>query len=389
MIDEISQVMYLGELLTSRARCEPTLKRGNLAPVAVVVVLGLALTGSPGVVLGQDASARRLQQRLDEANRREAQVLVDLVDRAAAGQPVPADFVMSWHHDFLKAQPGTFVPFVLTLERHAIRSPSALMYVRAARRETRKGSSASEPGGKRPPYAFDAVFPVELVAAPGEAIRVSRGFVVPAGEYDVYVALRQRAEDPLAPSGDQPLKSGVFKRTLSVPDFWSGKFTTSTVMLAHRIEVLERPLGPDEALERPYVLGRNDVHVAFDATFRRESELIVVFVVYDPTLTARGEFDVQVDYQVFQRVFGRKLDGYPDSAPREDERFVTRTNPQRFNPGTLDGQADPATGHPVLAGQGILLNSFEAGEYRLGITVTDLLSGQKLMRDVIFRVAGS
>ena len=28
----------------------------------------------------------------------------------------------------------------------------------------------------------------------------------------------------------------------------------------------------------------------------------------------------------------------------------------------------------MMAGQGILLSSFEEGEYRLGITVTDLLS---------------
>jgi hypothetical protein len=49
---------------------------------------------------------------------------------------------------------------------------------------------------------------------------------------------------------------------------------------------------------------------------------------------------------------------------------------------------DPATG-PILAGQGILLSSFQEGEYRLGITVTDLSSRQTLSRDVMFSVAGS
>jgi hypothetical protein len=43
----------------------------------------------------------------------------------------------------------------------------------------------------------------------------------------------------------------------------------------------------------------------------------------------------------------------------------------------------------MLAGQGILLSSFQEGEYRLGITVTDLLSRRTLSRDVTFRVVGS
>ena len=67
----------------------------------------------------------------------------------------------------------------------------------------------------------------------------------------------------------------------------------------------------------------------------------------------------------------------------------TRTNPQRFNPSMMDPHFDPASGQPVLAGQGILLSEFEAGEYRLGITVTDLLSRQTVARDVAFTVLGS
>jgi hypothetical protein len=50
---------------------------------------------------------------------------------------------------------------------------------------------------------------------------------------------------------------------------------------------------------------------------------------------------------------------------------------------------DPQAGHPMMAGQGILLSSFQEGEYRLGITVTDLISHRTLSRDVMFRVVGS
>jgi hypothetical protein len=71
---------------------------------------------------------------------------------------------------------------------------------------------------------------------------------------------------------------------------------------------------------------------------------------------------------------------------REGERYVTRTDPQRFNARTLGREVARDGAHPVMAGQGILLSSLDAGEYRLGITVRDLLSGKTVQRDVTFTV---
>jgi hypothetical protein len=50
---------------------------------------------------------------------------------------------------------------------------------------------------------------------------------------------------------------------------------------------------------------------------------------------------------------------------------------------------DPGSDQPVLAGQGILLSEFETGDYRLGITVTDLVSRTSVSRNVSFSVIGS
>jgi hypothetical protein len=47
---------------------------------------------------------------------------------------------------------------------------------------------------------------------------------------------------------------------------------------------------------------------------------------------------------------------------------------------------DPATGDPVMAGQVVPLAGFEAGDYRLDVQVTDLLSGKSISRDVFFTV---
>ena len=362
--------------------------RPGLATVAAT------LFWSIGQLDAQSRADRRLQERIDEANRREAEALVELADDAMGGKVAAADFAIAWRHDFLKAQPGTFVPFTVTIDRTKLDAAQALMYVRAVRRaETRGLRTASEKKGAEDRYAFDAVFPVEL-AGTSDVLRVSRGFAVAPGEYDVYVAVRERPADPLSRPGR--LKAAVLSQPLTVPDYWTGELATSTLMLATRIDVLPQAPGPDDAMERPYVIGQNDVHLAEDATFRkgRDREVIVVFVVYNPMVAPDRHFDVQVDYHLFHRArpgsAGTSVVPPPGAPPaRDGERYVTRTDPQRFNPGVLGPRVDPAAGHPLMAGQGIPLSSFAEGEYRLGITVTDLLSRKTLVRDVTFTVAGS
>jgi len=344
-----------------------------------------------GTVSAADSWAQdRRQEAVDESSRREAEALVNLADRAMAGDPVPRDFVLRWHHDFLKAQPGTFVPFVLTVEPTDPGTPpggAALLYVRAARRrEPGRGGAASERRRVQERYPFDAVFQADLRGRPGEPVRIERGFAVPPGRYDVYLALRERPVSG-AEAGTRP-RAAVLRQSIEVPDFWTGAFTTSTIMLADRIDVLPRAVSPEEALERPYAIGPNDVRVAVDRTFRRDRELVVVFVIYNPALGAEGEFDVEVDYHVYRRGVAAALAPVPPGVPPPavGEEYVSRTNPQRFNKRLLAGRVDPAAGHPVMAGQGILLSSFDPGEYRLAITVRDLLSGKKLSREAVFRI---
>jgi hypothetical protein len=188
------------------------------------------------------------------------------------------------------------------------------------------------------------------------------------------------------------LRASVLKQPLTVPDFWTGELATSTVMLANRIERLASPIDPDDLLEQPYVIGQNEIELAPDSTFRRNREMIVVFLIYNPTVTAEKRFDVQVDYHVFRRASAADQTAEPatDHPPaRRGERYVSHTAPQRFNPASMGSQVDPAAGQPLLAGQGILLSSFQEGEYRIGITVTDLLSQKTLSRDVTFTVVGS
>ena len=319
---------------------------------------------------------------------REGAALVSLVDAATSGRGV-SDFSIGWRNDFFKAQAGTFVPFTVTVDGGQLSADSAFMYVRAMRRD-----AAPAEGGRvaQVRYPFELIFPVEL-GGRAEPIRITRGFAVPPGDYDVYVALRERAADPLA--SEPRLKAAVLKQPLSVPDFWAGELATSSVMLADRIEPLLQAPSADDVLERPYVIGQSEIHPAAGSAFAKTRELIVVFLIYNAMVSADRNFDIQVDYHLFRTMAKgaapvADVDGQGDHpAARAGERYMTHTAPQRFKPAIMGERFDLEAGDPMMAGQGILLSSFEEGEYRLGITVTDLLSRKVVLRDVTFTVVGS
>lgn len=359
---------------------------GARAGVLASILAGLSVCGPAEAATARQVKPDSAQSRLDQANRREGEAVLGLADAAMSGRPTASDFAIGWRNDFFKAQPGTFVPFTITIDRARVSAATALLYVRAAAHASAPARLASGDGR----FAFDTIFPVELSAEAGQPIRITRGFAVPAGVYDVYVVVRERPADPL--DGKRQPRAAVLKQPLTVPDFWTGELATSSVLLANRIETLAAPLDPDDLLEQPYVIGTQAVDVAPVPRFRRDREVIVVFLIYNPTVTAEKRFDVQVDYHVFRRggAAGPGAETDTDHPPAQSgERYISHTVPQRFNPASLASTIDPAAGQPLLAGQGILLSSFQEGEYRIGITVTDLLSRKTLSRDVTFTVVGS
>jgi hypothetical protein len=324
--------------------------------------------------------SRRVQQRIDQALRRESDALVEIADAARHGRSVPADFTLEWRNDYFKAQPGTFVPFTVSFTAPRVPSRLALLYVRVDRR----GEAVGQPG---PPAAYETIFPVRIEAEAGQPVSVTRGFAVPPGRYRIVLVLRESPEEA-AP--DRPRRAGVLLQDLDVPDFWTTELATSTVMLAGRVERLSAPVPADELDEDPYAVGSTRIHVTPERAFTRDRELIVAFLIYNPSVGPDKHFDIQVDYHLYKKEGGEGESGTRDHPPaRQGERYVTRTNPQRFNPSMMGAQFDPLAGTPILAGQGILLSGFSAGEYRLGITVTDLLSRKALTRDVAFSVTGS
>ena len=336
------------------------------ASLLIAVIATAPIHSSPS---SQPTDARA-QARADEALRREGEAIIALADRAMNGKQPPPDFPMTWRNDFLKAQPGTFVPFTVTVDV-AVRSlAGALMYVRVVSRD-----GLTDKRRLAPPYPYETIFPLEYDETPSQPVRIQRGFAIPPGHYTVYVVVRERSGESRGRRDPLP-KTSVLVQGLDVPDFWTGELTTSTVILADRLETLSAPIPPTKLEEDPYVVGSSRIYPASSTAFRRGSELVVVFLIYNPRVGTDKQFDVQVDYHLYRK-------------NREGENYVTRTNPQRFNPSMMGPYFDPASGQPVLAGQGILLSEFEAGDYRLGITVTDLVARKTVSRDVAFSVVGS
>jgi hypothetical protein len=356
------------------------------ARMGVALCMAAAVAAGARLLAAQGLERRQLE-RIEEALRLEGEAIVALAD-AEDPQDDPADFAIAWHNDFLKAQHGTFVPFVVTIHPQDVRAEAALLYVRLSRRSAessgRRGRKRAPSGGEGATYPFEEIYPLDL--APGPT-RFTRGFPVAPGDYDLTVVVRERERST---ERRRRKAAAVLRRELTVPDFAEAGLTTSTVILADRMSTLSSA-PPGEAAGHPYRIGTREVEPAEDARFRPDEELIVVFLVYNPAVTVDKHFDLEVEYHFFRKT-GQGTGGAIPVAgglplvAEAGETYVNRTEPQRFNPLVLGSEFDPAAGQPVLAGQGVPLSGFQAGEYRLAIRVKDLVSGRAIERQVRFTV---
>jgi hypothetical protein len=348
------------------------IRRGLAWAVGSVLVLSVTL-----------AAQKKDDKKQGEALRKEGQEIVRAVDMVVSGQPAPNDLGLTWlREDFLKAAGNReYVPFTVSVDTSKITSPAVSLYwrVMAQGGETPAPPPATTTGKKDekkddkkapPKYAWEDI--VQLPVTQGQAsTRLSRSFTVPAGTYDVFVAVKEPTSDQKnAPAA----KVAVVKKTVTVPDFWGADLNTSSVIVAQRIEPLSAPLSPQEQAERPYALGGMEIIPALDTKFSKKDELSTFMLIYNPKTDSMNKPDVTVEYNFYQKPSG------------QPEKFFNKTNPQQLNAQTLPPQFDMAQGHQLQTGQAVPLASFPEGDYRLEIKITDKLSSKSLTRDVTFTV---
>ncbi len=280
------------------------------------------------------------------------------LDRLVQGRTA-ADRWARLESHFLKGADGrTYVPFTVTLDGRGERFADAAVSFRVAVREimnTRFGTAAYRVVQRN-------AFGVRMQPTPAGGRFVRSALMLRPGQYEVFIAIRERGETA------RPESAGL-TALLTVPDFTKKGLRLSSVIVADRLE----PLG--EAVEagaaRPYVLGTSEIVPVSDTEFTRDETLTVAFQVYNAATFVDGKPDVQVDYRVY----------------REGEnRPIGATAPQTFDVDSLPEEFSAAAGHQLTPVQALPLAQFEPGEYRLEIEVRDFLGDARAATEVPFTI---
>jgi len=348
-----------------------TQRRGAL------VLSVLVLFASSNVLLGQSKD----DKKKDEAQKKEIANVVKMVDQLA-GQPGANDLSLSWvREDVLKAQGNKqYVPFTVQLDASKVSGPNVAFYWRVVS----KGGAAAAPDpaaakkddkdkAKKTEFAYEDITFVPVVQGQ-TPMRISRSFTVAAGDYDVFLVAKEPTPDK-APKNAPPPKMSLVKQSVTVPDFWNGELSTSSVIIASRIDPLPAPLTPQQQADRPYALGMMEIVPTFETKFAKKAELSTFMLIYNPKVDSANKPDVAVEYNFYQK---------PAGAP---EKFFNKTNPQALNAQTLPPNFDLAAGHQLQSGQAVPLASFPEGDYRLEIKVTDKIANKTLTREITFTVS--
>ncbi len=327
--------------------------RGFALAMAAVLVTTLPMTA-----LAQKDDKKRSKQEKEEI-----ETIVKMVDAAMAGQPAPSDVQIKIAPVFLKSQEArNFVPF--TIEMTGIPQKDAVLYIRVV-----DPTAKPDEKKKKVEYPWDDVHFVPAAQLTGSPVRLNRVFMAKPGTYDVYIMAKERLADK-APK-NTVVKSGLLKTSVTVPDL-ATEFTTSSILVADKVNMLTAPLSMDEARERPFAFGTQELEPAADMEFTKAEELSIFFQVYNPGLNAGGKPDLTLEYN-FLRKEGA------------EDKFFNKTNPQAINESNLPPQFDPAK-FPVPGGITVPLKSFPEGEYRLEIKITDKTSNKVLTQNVKFNV---
>ncbi len=327
-------------------------------------------------------------KKKDEAQKREIQSIVKTVDDLTAGQPAANDLSMTWlREDVLKAQGNKeYVPFTVQIDPSKVSGGTVAFYWRVvskaaavpamaadAKKDDKKKDDKDK--GRKSDYAYEDISFMPVTAGQ-TSMKISRSFTVPAGNYDVFLIAKEPTPEK-APKNAPPAKISAIRQTVNVPDFWNNELSTSSVIIAQRIDPLPAPLTPPQQADRPYALGMMEILPTFETKFTKKAELSTFMLIYNPKVDSANKPDVSVEYNFYQ-----KLAGQP-------EKFFNKTNPQNLNAQTLPPNFDFAAGHQLQSGQAVPLASFPEGDYRLEIKITDKIANKTLTREITFTVTPS
>ena len=358
-----------------------------------VVALALFLSAAPAVAQRGSTSQPAPARTPDP----DTVALVQLVDAAIVAAPsvqvgdtTKGDVVLKWESShFIKGQNGVYIPFTVTFDPSSIRTSDVSIYIRAVEKgqlssvvaaltppaaPTGSNKPAQQPAP--PKYVWDNV---HFLQKPADG-RITRAIALPPGDYEVFVAVKERSVAPTSaltsPPGTPTARTGLLRHALMAPDFSKPELQTSSVILASTVEPVSGQLSPAEQEANPFVFGPMRIVPSREGKFSKSSDLQVIFWVYGASATAAGKPDVSIDYNFYLK--------QPDGA----EKYFNKTAPQELNAKTLPPEFNVTAGHQLPGSLVVPLMSFPAGDYRLEIKVTDKPSGKVVTQNVTFAVTG-
>ena len=194
---------------------------------------------------------------------------------------------------------------------------------------------------------------------------------------------------------------GTIAERLPVPRFEPEQLTSSTLILADRIE----PVAPGTLGLGPFVLGASKVRPRMSAAFTSDESLGVYLQVYNLALDpATGKPSAIVRYRILDE---RKHDAGPDGkraasagSRHVDARGASALNPlangftdanESAQPPVLDATESVAAlnhrGRQITLEKMLPLRGLAAGRYSIEVVVADHVSGQSVKQRASFTVA--
>jgi hypothetical protein len=347
--------------------------------IVACFALVLASAAAPALLAQNAPSAKPQQEKRTKQEQQDIDALIKFADAVSAGsQPAPTDIPITWEFNhFVRAGDGaTFVPFTLSVDRAKLSAPGIALYLRVVSKApapapagpgNNRDNDRNRQGQQPVTYPWDSVYFLD-VPADG---RVQRAIAVKPGNYEVFISAKERTPER-QPRNAPPLKVGVLRRDLTIPDFGTPALQTSSIIIASAIEAVTSQLTPAEQQAQPYSFGPMRVVPSQDHKLKKTGELQVLFWVYGAA-TEAGKPNLVIEYSFHQKT-------------GDAEKYFNKTAPQELNAQTLPPEFNVAAGHQLPGSIVVPLASFPEGDYRLEIKITDKVSGKALTENEAFSV---
>ena len=295
-----------------------------------------------------------------------------LVQAEMRGRLVETGKPFTFAPSFFEGTDGrTYIPYTVTVDGGRIDAAAAALYVCVTERNAAEPAPRRDAPAEGPACAFEDAYVSAVTPAAGAPVSVSRALDLPAGDYDVYAAIRNDGG-----AGDRESAAAatilLAKEAFTVPDFRTSALRLSSVLVGD-VEPLGAPLPPERQRLEPYTIGTFRVARRRSLRFSRQEELSFLYFVYGAGPPGAAKPDLTIEYN-FHR------------ATIAGEQLFSWTDPEQHNAQTMPPEFDMSRGHRMVAGRAVPLEPLPVGSYRLEIRVTDNTSGALATRDVAFTV---